>query len=66
MSAAEKPADGRISCATSAHAEAALRRLAQHYGVSPRAILERLIGDAESAVVDNFSVEDQRRYYRSR
>ena len=64
MTATEKPADGRINVATSAHAEAALARLARHYRVSPRAILERLIGDAESAVVDPLNLEDQQRYYR--
>jgi hypothetical protein len=54
---------GRINYAVTAHAEAALRRLAAHHGVTRRAALERLITEAESAIVDELRGDDQTLYY---
>jgi hypothetical protein len=53
---------GRINMALSAHAEFALRRLARHYGVTQKATLERLIGEAESAVIATLSVAEYKDY----
>lgn len=54
---------GRLDVAVSAHAEAALGRLAVHYGLTKRYMLERLIGEAESAVVDELHGDGQKLYY---
>jgi hypothetical protein len=55
---------GRINMAVTAQAEFALRRLARHYCVTQRAMLERLIGEAESEVTGKLSGADYRLYVR--
>ena len=42
----------RVNLVVSLAAKAALRRLARHYSVSQRAMLEKLVADAERAVSD--------------
>lgn len=53
---------GRINFAVTAHAEAGLRRLAAHQGLTRRALLERLISEAESMVLAQLAHEDQKLY----
>jgi hypothetical protein len=50
--------------AVTAQAEFALRRLARHYCVTQRAMLERLIGEAEAEVTGKLSGADYRLYVR--
>jgi hypothetical protein len=54
---------GRISSTVSCHAEAALKRLAAHHGISKRAILESLITDAEGDLTQTMNAAEQRAYY---
>ena len=42
---------GRINMHVEARTEFALRRLARHYAVTQREMLDRLIAEAESAVI---------------
>ena len=51
----------RINMAVDAHAKRALERLARHHGLSQRAMLERVLSEAESALVG--SLEDLGAYY---
>ena len=55
--------DARLNAIVSAHAKAALKRLARHYDVTERAMLETLLAQAESDLVDRFNVKEMRRYY---
>jgi hypothetical protein len=51
-----KSEDGRgerLSLVVYLHAKACLARLARHYGTSQRKVLERLLGDAELAVLES-------------
>ena len=41
----------------------ALERLAMRYAVTQRAMLERIVGDAERAVTSDLSSSELRRYY---
>lgn len=43
--------DARLDVLVSASAAAALQRLARHHGISQRAMLERVLADAEQAAV---------------
>jgi hypothetical protein len=54
---------GRINMAVSAHAEAALRRLAAHQGLTARAMLERLLTEAEGELVQGLPAKAQKQYY---
>jgi hypothetical protein len=50
-----KSEDGRgerLNLVVDLHAKACLARLARHYGTSQRQVLERLLGDAELAVLE--------------
>ena len=51
----------RINMAVNAHSKRALERLARHHGISQRAMLERVLSEAESALVG--SLEDLSAYY---
>jgi hypothetical protein len=56
---------GRINYAVTANAEAALKRLATHHGISRRKMLERVITEAERACVALLPADDARRYYEA-
>jgi hypothetical protein len=53
----EEP-QGRISSTLSCHAEAALKRLAAHHGISQRAMLESLIINAEGDLTQGMSAAE--------
>jgi hypothetical protein len=53
----------RLNLVISLHAKRALERLASHYGVTQRAVLERVLADVERAVVDALPAEAQSAYY---
>ena len=53
----------RLNTVVSISAKQALVRLARHYGVTQRAMLERLLADAENAVVDRLKGKAQSAYY---
>jgi hypothetical protein len=55
--------DTRLNTVVSPHAKAALVRLAKHYAVTERAMLERLLTEAESELVQGFSTSKQKQYY---
>lgn len=55
---------GRINTPVSAHADAALRRLALHQGKTQREVLESLITAAESDLVQGLSATAEKKYYR--
>jgi hypothetical protein len=63
LSKCEDEPQGRISSTVSRHAEAALKRLAAYYGVPQRAMLERLITNAEGDLAPGMSAADQKVYY---
>ena len=54
----------RINAVVSVAAKAQLGRLARHYGVTKRAVLDRLLRDAEGAALDGVEPAMQRAYYR--
>jgi hypothetical protein len=53
----------RIDCLIEAHAKAALKRLALHHGLPQWEMLQKLIGDAESALVDTLGTAAQTNYF---
>lgn len=55
---------GRINTPVSAHADAALRRLALHQGKTQREVLEEVIAAAESALLDSMTPAAERKYLR--
>lgn len=52
----------RINTFVATSAALSLKRLAKHYGVTQRAMLERLIGDADKAVVAPMDDAEFERY----
>jgi hypothetical protein len=56
-------AGDRINHPVSAHTAAALRRLAIAQRLTRRAMLEKVLAEAESAFVDQLPHEDQQLYY---
>jgi hypothetical protein len=54
---------GRINYAVTASAEFGLKRLAAHYGVTRKAMLETLIADAESGLLDKMSRAEMNAYF---
>lgn len=54
--------DCQLSMLVSAHAKAALMRLSRHHGLAQRAMVERLVGDAESDVIDILTPRQRREY----
>lgn len=55
---------GRINTLVSAHADAALRRLALHQGKTQREVLEEVLRAAEGDLVQGLSAAAERKYYR--
>ncbi len=55
----------RINMVVSVQAKAQLERLARHYGVTQREVIERVLADAERKVVDGLNGGDERAYYRT-
>ena len=55
----------RLSAWLTTAASLALARLANHYGVTRRQILERLLLEADKSVSDNMSDEEAGRYYQA-
>lgn len=53
----------RINLTVSVTTKHQLERLAHHYGVTQRAMLERLLADAEGSVVDGLSGKAAREYF---
>ena len=53
----------RINMAVDAHTKRALERLARHHGVTQRAMLERIVAEAESMVAS--SLDNPGAYYES-
>lgn len=51
----------RINMPLDPHAKYALARLARHHGVTQKAMLEQIIGQAERTTVDN--LDDPSAYY---
>jgi hypothetical protein len=52
-----------LSAIVSAHCKAALSRLARHHGTTQRALLERLVAEAEGELVAGLPVAEHRPYY---
>ena len=52
----------RISLLVAVHAKRALERLATHYAVTQRSMLQTLIADAEAALVATLPSADQSSY----
>lgn len=59
----ERPATARVNSVVSAHAAAALARLARHHGTTQRAVLEALILAAEGEAVDRLDAVGRRDYF---
>ena len=59
----ESGTDERISLLVDLHAKRALERLATRYAVTQRAMLERLVKNAESAMLDTLTPDEQASYY---
>ncbi len=53
----------RLDCLIEVHAKAALKRLALHHGLPQWEMLQKLIGDSESALVDSLNKAAQTDYY---
>ena len=53
----------RLNLVVAVQTGAQLDRLAKHYGVTKRAMLERLLQQAESALVDGMKPKAQRTYF---
>jgi hypothetical protein len=53
----------RVDLLIEAHAKAALKRLALHHGLHQWETLQKLISDAESALVDSLDKATQTDYY---
>lgn len=53
----------RISVLLDIHAKRALERLAKRYAVTQRAMLEKLLKDAERAMLDTLTHDEQASYY---
>ncbi len=53
----------RIDCLIEVHAKAALKRLALHHGLPQWELLQKLIGDAESALVESLDKASQTDYF---
>lgn len=53
----------RINLTVSVSAKRQLERLARHQGLTQRQVLERLLADAEGAVVDGLSAKAAREYF---
>jgi hypothetical protein len=53
----------RLDLAVSAHASAALRRLARHRSLPVTAVIEHVASEAESAAVDGMSRKDRLAYF---
>ncbi|WP_440997649.1 RepB family protein [Arhodomonas sp. SL1] len=53
----------RINMVVSAHAKAALARLARHRGETQRATLEAIISEAEGNTVEALDAQGRRRYF---
>jgi len=53
----------RISLLVDIHAKRALERLARRYAVTQTAMLERLLKDAERAILDTSTPDEQASYY---
>lgn len=54
--------DDRINIVVDAHCKAALKRLASCYGVTQKAMLERLVGAAERVAVERAGAQDSAYY----
>ena len=60
-----RSADGegaRLNLVVSHHSARQLTRLATHYGVTKRAMLEQLLKEAETAVLDGMNWQKQKAY----
>ena len=55
---------GRISSMVSVTAECQLKRLARHYGISQRAMLEKLLQEHEDCVLSVITPEQAKAYFR--
>ena len=53
----------RISLLVNVHAKRALERLARRYAVTQRAMLEKLLNDAQTALLDTLTPDEQASYY---
>jgi len=56
----------RLNLAISVSSKAQLRRLASCYGVTQRAMLERILADAENQVINSLPADRQGDYYETR
>ena len=55
---------GRISSMVSVAAECQLKRLAKHYEISKRAMLEKLLQEHEDCVLDVITPEQAKEYFK--
>ena len=53
----------RISLLVNIHAKRALERLARRYAVTQRAMLEKLLKEAENNLLDTLTTDEQASYY---
>lgn len=59
----ENRTDDRLNTLINIHAKYALARLARHYGITQRALLERLLTETDSKVANSLTGVDQSAYY---
>lgn len=55
--------DQRLNVILGLDAKLALERMAKHYGVTNKNVLERLLLDAQSRLIEDMEDEQQTRYY---